>query len=90
MGMTTEALDVVIDATSEQRVINNVARHEYRVLSEAEKADMKEIKDLGAALIAKIEEVKARTPSSGIYKEFEVSVTRAQEAVMWAVKGLTA
>lgn len=54
------------------------------------KADMKEIKDLGAALIAKIEEVKARTPSSGIYKEFEVSVTRAQEAVMWAVKGLTA
>lgn len=38
MGMTTEALDVVIDATSEQRVINNVARHEYRVLSEAEKS----------------------------------------------------
>lgn len=34
-----------VDSTSDQRVVNNVMRHQYRVLSDAEKAAMLKIKD---------------------------------------------
>jgi hypothetical protein len=39
-----------VDSTSEARTVNNVMRHEYRVLSDAEKASMARIKDAGRQL----------------------------------------
>lgn len=38
-----------VDSTSDARTVNNVMRHEYRVLSDEEKAAMKWFKDTGAA-----------------------------------------
>jgi hypothetical protein len=40
----------MIDSASDDRVKNNVMRHEYRQLSDAEKVEMKAIKDAGVAL----------------------------------------
>lgn len=71
-----------VDSTGDQRVKNNVVRHEYRVLSEDEKVQMKEIKDLGLALIEKIESI-------GKSRELSLAITNAEQAVMWAVKHVT-
>jgi len=71
-----------IDSESDDRTANNVVRHQYRVLSEQEKADMLEVKDLGAALIRKIESI-------GTSRELSLAKTNAEQAVMWAVKDIT-
>lgn len=73
----------MVDSTSDDRTVNNVMRHEYRVLSEEEKKTMKAIKDKGLEFLAYIE--TALPPS----RERALAVTNLEQAVMWAVKGLT-
>ena len=71
-----------VDSTSDDRTVNNTMRHKYRVLSDAEKANMAEIKDAGAAfhdLIAGL----------GSSRETSLAKTKVEEAVMWAVKHIT-
>lgn len=46
-----------VASESDNRTVNNTVRHNYRVLSDAEKAQMVELKDLGAAFIAKCNEI---------------------------------
>lgn len=75
--------DQKIESTSDERVKNNVVRHEYRVLSDAEKADMKELKDLGLAFITKCQAI-------GKSRELSLAITNAEQAVMWGVKHVTA
>jgi hypothetical protein len=72
-----------IASESDERTVNNVMRHEYRVLTEPEKIVMKQIKDLGLTFL--------RTIDLGVPKGCEASLakTKVQEAVMWAIKGLT-
>lgn len=72
-----------VDSASDDRTANNAVRHKYRVLSDAEKAQMVELKDLGAAFIAKCNEI-------GKSREMSLAVTNAEQAVMWAVKHVTA
>lgn len=72
-----------LDSASDDRTANNAVRHQYRVLSDAEKAQMVEIKDMGAAFLAKIDEI-------GTGREYSLAKTKIEEAVMWALKGLTA
>jgi hypothetical protein len=72
-----------IDSTSDERVINNVMRHEYRVLSPIEKEQMREIKDKGL-------EFWQLVGGLGSSREISLAQTRIEEAVMWAVKHLTA
>lgn len=72
-----------VDSTSDARVANNAVRHQYRVLTDAEKAQMLAVKDAGAALLAVIEALPASKGRS-------CAITRVEEAVMWAVKGITA
>lgn len=71
-----------VDSTSDARVSNNVMRHEYRVLSDAEKQDMKEIKDLGLQFHDRISQL-------GASREISLAKTKTEEAVMWAIKHLT-
>ena len=73
----------MIDSTSDARTANNVVRHEYRVLSDAEKATMKALKDKGLELIELINSV-------GKSRELSLALTNAEQAVMWAVKHVTA
>ncbi len=72
-----------VDSAGDKRTANNAVRHQYRVLSDAEKAAMVRIKDIGAAFIAEIE----RTGSG---RELAIARTKVEEAVMWAVKHITA
>ena len=71
-----------VDSTSDQRTVNNVMRHQYRVLTDAEKQQMQAIKDKGLELHELIEGV-------GQSRELSLAKTKTEEAVMWAVKYLT-
>lgn len=71
-----------VDSTSDARTVNNVMRHAYRVLSDAEKAQMQAVKDKGLELHDLIE-------SMGGSRELSIAKTKTEEAVMWAVKHLT-
>jgi hypothetical protein len=75
-----------MDSTSDRRVENNVLRHEYRVLSDAEKADMKSIKDKGQELMDIL--LKAESVY-GPGRELSIARTKLEESVMWAVKRIT-
>jgi hypothetical protein len=73
-----------VDSASDDRTVNNVMRHEYRVLTEPEKIAMKVLKDKGLDLIEEIESILPKG------REASLAKTRVEEAIMWAVKGLTA
>ena len=72
-----------VDSASNDRTANNAVRHAYRVLSDAEKQQMVDLKDIGAAFIAKCDEI-------GASRELSLAKTNAEQAVMWAVKHVTA
>ena len=71
-----------VGSTSDERIANNVMRHEYRVLSAAEKIQMQEIKDDGLVLYRRI-------ASLGSSHELRLAMDKVEEAVMWAVKHIT-
>ena len=71
-----------VDSASDARTANNVMRHAYRVLSEAEKTDMQRIKDMGLEFFNYIDGI-------GSSREISLAKTKVEEAVMWAVKHLT-
>lgn len=72
-----------VDSASDDRTVNNTMRHQYRVLNEAEKANMAAIKDEG---------LKFHSLLNGMGKSREISLalTKVEEAVMWGVKHITA
>ncbi len=72
-----------VDATSDSRTVNNVMRHGYRVLSDDEKAQMQALKDDGLAFWELIDGI-------GQSRELSIAKTKIEEAVMWAVKHVTA
>jgi len=74
-----------VDSASDARTVNNVMRHQYRVLSEGEKALMQAIKDKGLELHDLIKSVGKQTHMS---RELSIALTKTEEAVMWAVKHL--
>ena len=72
-----------VDSTSDARTVNNTMRHAYRVLSDAEKANMQAIKDYGLAFHEFVSGL-------GNSREISIAKTKIEEAVMWAVKHITA
>ena len=72
-----------VASESDERTANNAMRHQYRVLSAAEKEAMVWIKDQGLSMI---EYIEAHVPKG---REASIAKTKMEEAVMWAVKGLT-
>jgi len=72
-----------VDSAADDRTVNNTMRHKYRVLSEAEKANMQTIKDMGLAFHDFIDGL-------GKSREISLAKTKVEEAVMWAVKHITA
>jgi hypothetical protein len=72
----------MIDAASDARTVNNAVRHQYRVLTDEEKAQMTALKDLGLAFILACDAI-------GQSRELALAKTNAEQAVMWAVKHVT-
>tara|TARA_R100001143_G_scaffold60459_1_gene59962 strand:- start:637 stop:1041 length:405 start_codon:yes stop_codon:yes gene_type:complete len=71
-----------IDSTDDTRTVNNTMRHQYRVLSDAEKAQMAELKDIGQNFLDACDTI-------GTSRELSIAKTKMEEAVMWAVKHVT-
>lgn len=65
-----------------ERKNRNRMRHEYRVLTEQEKTQVRAVKDKALALYECIE-------SLGVSLESSLAKTRTEEAAMWAVKHIT-
>lgn len=85
-----------VESTSDQRTANNAVRHQYRVLSDAEKAQMQAIKDKGAEFLTLIDSIRPQPVSHGDElwsvegaRELDIAAERVEEAVMWAVKHIT-
>ena len=72
-----------VASESDGRTVNNDVRHQYRVLSEAEKSAMIRLKDLGLMFMRQIDDCVPKG------REASIAKTKIEEAVMWAVKGLT-
>jgi hypothetical protein len=72
-----------VDSESDERTANNAVRHQYRVLTDDEKAQMVAIKDAGAHMLDLI-------AKAGSGRELSIAKTKTEEAVMWAVKAITA
>lgn len=91
-----------IDSTSDARTANNTVRHKYRVLSDAEKAQMQAVKDKGQEFLVLIDSLRTPDQQFGssddadafvigtIDRELNIAAERIEEAVMWAVKHVTA
>lgn len=77
-----ETMSERINSASDDRTANNAVRHQYRILNDDERAQMVALKDIGAAFIAKCNEL-------GKSRELSLAVTNAEQAVMWAVKHVT-
>lgn len=71
-----------VESTSDGRTVNNTMRHQYRVLSDAEKANMATIKDKGL-------DFHEFLTGLGQSRELSLARTKVEEAVMWAVKHVT-
>jgi hypothetical protein len=72
-----------VDSASDERTVNNDVRHQYRVLNDREKAGMVRIKDLGLEFLTAIDDVVPQGRQNALAR------TKVQEAVMWAINGLT-
>ncbi len=81
--LTNAQAPATVSSASDERTVNNVMRHAYRVLSDDEKLAMQKLKDMGLELHEFIEKL-------GGSREISVAKTKVEEAVMWAVKHLTA
>jgi hypothetical protein len=77
-----------VDSTSDERTVNNSTRQQYRVLNDDEKAQVDNFKELGAKFIEDCEMMKRARPDQG--REFALAITHMEDAVMRAVRGVTA
>jgi hypothetical protein len=73
----------LFNSEDDERTVNNAVRHQYRTLSDEEKETMLWIKDQGLTMM---EFIDARVPRE---REASLAKTKIEEAVMWAIKGLT-
>ena len=71
-----------VESTSDERTVNNVMRHTYRVLTDEEKAAMQTVKDMGL-------EFHGAIAVLGESRKVSLAKTKVEEAVMWAVKHIT-
>jgi len=75
-----------VDSASDARTVNNgpdTVRHNYRTLNDQEKANMVAVKDKGAEFLDLLGTLKPT-------RENSLAKTKVEEAVMWAVKSITA
>ena len=81
--MSDEDKPASVDATDENRIVNNYGRHKYRVLTDDEKASVSSVKDATHDFGVLLDSL----PPS---RERSIAITKLEEASMWAVRGITA
>ena len=70
-------------STDDKRTQNNALRHQYRTLTDAEKAQMQALKDAGQVMLDLVSEF-------GSSREISLAKTKIEEAVMWGCKHVKA
>jgi hypothetical protein len=80
-----------VPSTSDSRVVNNIMRHNYRVLDGSEKEAMGDVKDSGLAFVQMLHKIGGTDPAGERQgsRELSLAQTKIEEAVMWAVKHIT-
>jgi hypothetical protein len=80
-----------VNSISDERGVNNVRRHAYRVLTEDEKVQMQNLKDQGLTFVELLHQIGGTDRSGDCQSSRELSLaqTKIEEAVMWAVKHVT-
>lgn len=81
-GLAAMAGEQKVSSTGDQRTVNNVMRHEYKVLNDDEKAAMQKVKDDALAFHEFLD-------SLGQSRELSLAKTKIEESVFWAVKHIT-
>lgn len=76
-------MNELVSSFDDDRVVNNTMRHKYKVLNDAEKADMQFIKDIGLRFHEYLDGFIEQS------RELSIAKTKIEEAVMWAVKHIT-
>ncbi len=80
-----------VDSANDERTVNNVMRHQYKVLSDKEKEQMLLIKDKGLEFLELLQIVGGTIGTDRqASRELSLAQTKIEEAVMWAVKHVTA
>ena len=80
---------------SDDRVSNNSLRHQYRILSDAEKDQMVRAKDLGLSFINLLHEIGGTDPLNDpenprfASRDLALANTHIEDAVMRAVRHIT-
>lgn len=64
-------------------------RPQYRELSEEEKTVIAELKDKALELFNHTTNYYGQLPSGPVHRNLSIFTTKLEEAVMWAVKGIT-
>ena len=78
------------DSTDDQRIESNTMRHQYRTLTEKERAEVDAVKSKGDYFLKLIGTIASSYPEAkGPHRELALARTKIEEAVMWAVKGIT-
>lgn len=83
-----------MQSTDDKRTINNVMRHEYKVLNDQEKSHMQAVKDKGLEFFQLLQSIGSEPMTEGkpvkfSSRELSLAATKVEEAVMWAVKHIT-
>ena len=78
-----------MESVSDERVTNNVMRHEYKGLDDAEKKQMQAVKDAGLEFHNLVTNIGLCDVNPGGSRELALAKTKIEEAVMWAVKHIT-
>jgi hypothetical protein len=78
-------------STDDKRVTNNIMRHNYRKLSDAEKLQMDQVKDAGLAFVLLLHSIGGTDPNGDRQgsRNLSLAQTHMEDAVMRAVKHLT-
>ncbi|MGK8234043.1 hypothetical protein ACLGGT_14310 [Roseovarius sp. MS2] len=78
-------------SSSDTRAANNSTRQTWRVLSEAEKARVDAVKELGATFIGLCHEIGGTDPDGErlASRHLSLAVTHVEDAVMRAVRHIT-
>ncbi|MDO5631132.1 MAG: hypothetical protein Q4G22_04770 [Paracoccus sp. (in: a-proteobacteria)] len=76
-------MTATIADTDNSRVENSPIRHQYRILTDGEKYQIGAIKDAGENFLHAL-------PEGASSRELSIARTKIEEAVMWAVKHVTA
>ena len=80
-------MDDQIESIRDRRTKSDSMREDHRDLTEEEKARIKVLKDVGRELLGAINDAGFEGASG---RELAIARTKVEEAVMWAVKAVTA